>query len=168
MKTINGQILKEMLLSGSNNLYNHYPEIDALNVFPVPDGDTGTNMNLTFKSATKEVNECLNNNFDSLGEAISKGALRGARGNSGVIISQFFAGISKGLKDKKKADALTFGKALEEGVKQAYASVMTPTEGTILTVARESVEYAVKRVNSKSTVQSLFADLVRYGLDSAL
>ena len=93
-KTINGAMFRKMVLAAANLLEENRKYVDSLNVFPVPDGDTGTNMNLTFKSATKEVNECLNNNFDSLGEAIARGALRGARGNSGVILSQILKGMS--------------------------------------------------------------------------
>ena len=99
MKTINGHILKQMILSGSNNLYNHYPEVDALNVFPVPDGDTGTNMNLTISSGAKEVANLNNARIFDVARAFSRGLLMGARGNSGVILSQFIRGVAKGFKD---------------------------------------------------------------------
>ena len=143
--SINSEMLAKMFLAGAKNLDAKKEWINELNVFPVPDGDTGTNMNLTYKSATKEVNECLNNNFDSLGEAIAKGALRGARGNSGVILSQIIKGMSTVIATSEK-DITTkvFAKAINEGATVAYKAVTQPKEGTILTVAREISEFAVK------------------------
>ncbi len=101
MKTINGLVLKQMIISGANNLYNNYPEIDALNVFPVPDGDTGTNMNLTISSGAKEVANRTDSDVYPIAKAFSKGLLMGARGNSGVILSQIFRGFSQALEDKR-------------------------------------------------------------------
>ena len=100
MKVINSDTLKRMIISGTNNLYNHYPEIDALNVFPVPDGDTGTNMNLTIASGAKEVQNRNDSDVYSIAKAFSKGLLMGARGNSGVILSQIFRGFSQSLEGK--------------------------------------------------------------------
>ena len=104
MRSIDGQILKQMLLSSANNLYNHYPEIDALNVFPVPDGDTGMNMNLTLTSGAKEISNRNDDDAYTIVNLFSRGLLMGARGNSGVITSQIFRGFAKALKDKKEVN----------------------------------------------------------------
>jgi DAK2 domain fusion protein YloV len=160
-KYLGGLLLKKMAFGGAKELSSNADEVNKLNVFPVPDGDTGDNMRMTIESG---ISAMENNNSDDLAEAmksLSQGMLLGARGNSGVILSQFFAGMSKGLENSEKADAQTLGKALEDAVQQAYSSVMTPTEGTILTVAREAVEYAVSRITPKSTIRSLFSDLVK-------
>ena len=106
MKIINGQILKQMLISGSNNLYNFYPEVDALNVFPVPDGDTGMNMNLTLTSGSKEIQNRNDNSVYEIAKAFSRGLLMGARGNSGVITSQIFRGFAQGLEGKEEINAV--------------------------------------------------------------
>jgi len=137
-KVINGVDLKSMFISGGNNLYNHYPEVDALNVFPVPDGDTGMNMNLTLTSGAKEISNRNDIDIFEMSKAFSKGLLMGARGNSGVITSQIFRGFSQGLEGKKEANAVDFSNAFEKGVEVAYKAVMKPVEGTILTVVRES------------------------------
>ena len=138
MKTINSKVLQEMLISGANNLYNHYPEIDALNVFPVPDGDTGMNMNLTLASGAKEVQNRSDNDVHQIAVAFSKGLLMGARGNSGVITSQIFRGFAQALEGSKNIDAPLLAEAFSNGTKVAYKAVMRPVEGTILTVIRES------------------------------
>ncbi len=138
MKTINSKVLQEMLISGANNLYNHYPEIDALNVFPVPDGDTGMNMNLTLASGAKEVQNRSDNDVHQIAVAFSKGLLMGARGNSGVITSQIFRGFAQALEGAKTIDAVLLADAFSNGCKVAYKAVMRPVEGTILTVIRES------------------------------
>ena len=158
-KRIGGLFLSKMAKGGAQELRSNAEEVNKLNVFPVPDGDTGDNMLMTIESGAAAIKDTDSNDISLVMKAFSRGMLLGARGNSGVIVSQFFAGISNGLQGRKTADATAFGHALEEGVKQAYASVMTPTEGTILTVAREAVEYAVSRINEKSTIKSLFADL---------
>ena len=106
MKTLNGQSLKSLFLSGSNNLYNHYPEVDALNVFPVPDGDTGMNMNLTLTSGSKEIQNRSDESASEIAKVFSRGLLMGARGNSGVITSQIFRGFSKGLDGVEEINAL--------------------------------------------------------------
>ena len=161
IKYLGGLLFKKMARGGAENLNSNADEVNNLNVFPVPDGDTGDNMKMTIESGIAAINETESDDLAVVMEALSHGMLLGARGNSGVILSQFFAGIAKGLSTSKKADPATFGKALELGVEQAYSSVMTPTEGTILTVAREAVEYAVSRINPKTTIRSLFADLVQ-------
>ena len=141
MRTINGQNLKEMFISGSNNLYNHYPEIDALNVFPVPDGDTGMNMNLTMTSGSKEIQNRTDTDIYQIAKAFSRGLLMGARGNSGVITSQIWRGFSQALEGKTEIDARGLSEAFERGVQVAYKAVIKPGEGTILTVVRESSAY---------------------------
>ena len=138
MKSINAKVLQEMLISGANNLYNHYPEIDALNVFPVPDGDTGMNMNLTLASGAKEVQNRNDSDVYQIAVTFSKGLLMGARGNSGVITSQIFRGFAQALEGSKNIDAFLLAEAFSNGSKVAYKAVMRPVEGTILTVIRES------------------------------
>ena len=140
---INGHDFYNMVVNGSNRLLEQSDFVNALNVFPVPDGDTGTNMSMTFKAAVKEIE---NINTDSIGEIskkLAKGALMGARGNSGVILSQILRGISKGLEGKKEVDVTEFAIAIQEGSKSAYKAVMRPTEGTILSVIRATAEAAV-------------------------
>ena len=160
IKHIGGYLFAKMLRGGASELHANAEEVNKLNVFPVPDGDTGDNMSMTIESGVASLDNIDTDDLAEVLRVASRGMLLGARGNSGVILSQFFAGMAKGIDDVEVADAKKLAHALELGVEQAYASVMTPTEGTILTVAREAVEYAVKRVNTKSTVQSLFSDLV--------
>ncbi len=138
MTKIDGILLKQMIISGANNLYNNYPEVDALNVFPVPDGDTGTNMNLTISSGAKEIATRNDASVYDVAKAFSRGLLMGARGNSGVILSQIFRGFAQGLKGKIEATAQDISDALLMGKEVAYKAVMRPVEGTILTVIRES------------------------------
>ncbi|WP_338970322.1 DAK2 domain-containing protein [Spiroplasma endosymbiont of Labia minor] len=138
----NIKILTSMINSGANLLYNNYPHIDKLNVFPVPDGDTGTNMNLTI---TNGINSLLETNSTSIGDLMQKfarGLIMGARGNSGVIFSQIIKGFSKGLTDAEELSVVNWKKALNEGKQIAYAAVMKPVEGTILTVIRETADQA--------------------------
>ena len=116
MKNIDGNILRKLLISASNNLYNHYPEVDALNVFPVPDGDTGTNMSLTLKSAVAEMNKCESNTIESICVAFNRGALKGARGNSGVITSQIIKGVCSILmSSQNEVSVKDFAKAIQNG-----------------------------------------------------
>src|SRR5699024_6146132 len=136
-------MLKTMFLAGAKNLEVKKEWINELNVFPVPDGDTGTNMTLTIMSAVKEVNSLDNVTMDTIAKAVSSGSLRGARGNSGVILSQLLRGFTKGIRDQKTLDAVTIASAFEKGVETAYKAVMKPKEGTILTVARGAAEKAV-------------------------
>ena len=153
MKTLNGQSLKQLLISGSNNLYNHYPEVDALNVFPVPDGDTGMNMNLTLTSGSKEISNRSDESAYEIAKAFSRGLLMGARGNSGVITSQIFRGFSKGLDGVEEADALAFSAAMQRGVEVAYKAVVNPVEGTILTVIRESSQFLADNVKDNMSIE---------------
>lgn len=142
MNILNGQQLKSMLQSGAHNLSNHHAEIDALNVFPVPDGDTGTNMSMTFNSGVKEVVDSGNDELSIIAKILSKGLLMGARGNSGVILSQIFRGFYQGIDGKNEVNATELAEAFMNGSRVAYKAVMRPVEGTILTVIRESSDMA--------------------------
>ena len=161
MKNIDGIMLKSMLISGSNNLYNNYPEVDALNVFPVPDGDTGMNMNLTMTSGMKEIQNRNDKNIGDVAKAFSKGLLMGARGNSGVITSQIFRGFAMGLEGKESVDAIGFAEAWQKGVEVAYKAVMRPVEGTILTVIRESSQALADHVNEEHTIVDAMKYLIK-------
>ena len=142
-KSINGTTFRKMVLAGVSLLEQNKEYVDSLNVFPVPDGDTGTNMFLTMKSAVGEINKCMNNDLVSLSEAFAKGALRGARGNSGVITSQIFKGFCSVTKNCKEVTTKDFAKAMQEGATIAYKAVTKPKEGTILTGIRVMAENAV-------------------------
>ncbi len=166
MKTINGQKLKELFLSGANNLYNHYPEIDQLNVFPVPDGDTGMNMNLTLTSGAKEIQNKNDDSVFVIAKAFSKGLLMGARGNSGVITSQIFRGFGDALENKNAINALELAKAFVNGKEVAYKAVLRPVEGTLLTVIRESSTALLEFV-SKSKKEVSIEKALGYLLEEA-
>ena len=153
MKNLDGISLKDILISGANNLYNHYAEVDALNVFPVPDGDTGMNMNLTVTSGCKEIEDKEDSNIYEIAKAFARGTLFGARGNSGVITSQIFRGFSQGLEGKSSINAVQFSDALEKGVEVAYKAVLKPVEGTILTVVREASHFLHENVKSSFTIE---------------
>lgn len=146
MKKIDDVLFKQMIISGANNLYNNYPDVDSLNVFPVPDGDTGTNMNLTMQSGINEVFNKKSKGIDNVAADFAWGLLNGARGNSGVILSQIFAGFSDSLKGKTDIDAFELADAFVQGTRFAYKSVITPVEGTILTVIREASDALYERV----------------------
>jgi len=161
MKSINGQQLKQLFLSGANNLYNHYPEIDQLNVFPVPDGDTGMNMNLTLTSGAKEIQNKNDESCSSIAGAFSKGLLMGARGNSGVITSQIFRGIAEGMKDKDSVNARELSDAFVRGKEVAYKAVMRPVEGTILTVIRESSSALADQIKRDTSIEEALAILLK-------
>ncbi len=163
---LGGVLLAKMAIGGAKQLRSHAEEVNKLNVFPVPDGDTGDNMRMTIESGISAIEKLDTDDIGKVMDTLSHGMLLGARGNSGVILSQFFAGTAKGFKDVSEATPETLGKALEMGVEQAYSSVMTPTEGTILTVAREAVEYAVSRITEESTIRTFFADLSKEMHDS--
>ena len=158
---LDGEMFANMVRGGAAQLRTNAEEVNNLNVFPVPDGDTGDNMRMTIEGGVAALQGMNSDNLAEVTKKLSQGMLLGARGNSGVILSQFFAGMTKGFAGHTKADAAVIGSALQEGVRHAYASVITPTEGTILTVARESVEYAVARLNEKSTITTLFSDLIK-------
>ena len=144
-KTIDGLLLRDMAMAGAALLEKNREAVDALNVFPVPDGDTGTNMSLTMQSAIREINSKEYLRADEAASALSKGALKGARGNSGVITSQLLRGFAKALKGVEKITPLQFAEALGKGAEVAYKAVMKPKEGTILTVARVVAEDALKQ-----------------------
>ena len=161
MKVVTGKLFKEMVLCGANTLHNNHPEIDALNVFPVPDGDTGTNMSLTFSAGAKEIEGMDSNNIGEISKKLSKGLLMGARGNSGVILSQIFRGVSMALQGHEESDAVLWAQALESGAKVAYKAVMRPVEGTILTVIRESSEKIVEYTQPGMEIEDVFSYFVK-------
>lgn len=166
MKVINSDTLKRMIISGTNNLYNHYPEIDALNVFPVPDGDTGTNMNLTIASGAKEVQNRNDSDVYSIAKAFSKGLLMGARGNSGVILSQIFRGFSQSLEGKDVITVKDLSDAFMNGKDVAYKAVMRPVEGTILTVIREASQALHDNLPRAFSIEKAFDILLKEAHES--
>lgn len=168
MKLLNGKDFKEMLSSGAANLDNNQAEINALNVFPVPDGDTGTNMSMTFNSGAKEANQCFSNNIGDVAKSLSKGLLMGARGNSGVITSQIFRGFAQSIEGKEEINTKELAEAFENGTRVAYKAIMKPVEGTILTVIREASWYANREVkeNPKMDIQTYFHRLEYFMEDS--
>lgn len=167
-KTLTSTDFRKMIASGARMLEINRAKVDALNVFPVPDGDTGTNMSLTLQSAVKEMNACSSNRFQEICDAVSKGALRGARGNSGVISSQIIRGICSVLRDcQQDFDTKTFAKAMEAGTKVAYSAVSIPKEGTILTVVRLMSESAAKLASKNKDFTEFFKALIAVG-DEAL
>ncbi|ALM56822.1 MULTISPECIES: fatty acid kinase catalytic subunit FakA [Staphylococcus] len=143
---INGKLFAEMIIQGAQNLSNHADLVDSLNVYPVPDGDTGTNMNLTMTSGRESVEENLSQHIGELGKTYSKGLLMGARGNSGVILSQLFRGFSKNLEAYDEINAQQLAESFKAGVETAYKAIMKPVEGTILTVARDAADAAMRKV----------------------
>lgn len=145
-------MLAEMMISGANNLYNNKKIVNDLNVFPVPDGDTGTNMSMTVTAMAKTLEEIVVVSASKVADTMAYATLRGARGNSGVILSQFFRGISKSIKGKNTINAKDFAMALKEGADAAYKAVMNPTEGTILTVAKEIALAAVKESENNENI----------------
>ncbi len=161
MKTIDGLTLKKFLISASNNLFNHYPEVDALNVFPVPDGDTGINMNLTMTSGANEINGINENNAFLIAKTFSRGLLMGARGNSGVITSQIFRGFSSVLEGVEEIDCFLLAQAFKVGSDTAYKAVMRPVEGTILTVIRESSTALNKKVKEGMSIEKTLEILLQ-------
>lgn len=167
-KTINSTEFRKMVISGARMLEINRAKVDALNVFPVPDGDTGTNMSLTMQSAVREMTACTSNRFQEICDSVSKGALKGARGNSGVISSQIFRGICSVVKDVKDSfDTKTFAKAMEAGTKVAYGAVSIPKEGTILTVVRMMSEAAPKLAGKHKDFVEFLTALIEVG-DQAL
>ncbi len=160
-KIVTGAMLRKMIISGANYLENNKEYVDSLNVFPVPDGDTGTNMSMTMRSAVKEVNMLTTNNLEDIADAVSKGALHGARGNSGVILSQILKGFASALVSEKEINTKLFAKALKEGAEVAYKAVQKPKEGTILTVIRvmsdESIKIAKKTNDMEEFLKTTLA-----------
>ena len=163
MNTIDAKLLARMFLAGAKNLEVKKEWINELNVFPVPDGDTGTNMTLTIMSAVKEVNNLEDVQMTSLAKAISSGSLRGARGNSGVILSQLLRGFTKGIRDLEELDAVALARAVDKGVETAYKAVMKPKEGTILTVARGVADKALELAEDAEDLQTFLDDVLEEG-----
>ena len=161
--SIDGALLKKMFLAGAANLDSKKEWINELNVFPVPDGDTGTNMSLTIMSAAKEVNNLTDDSFESICKAISSGSLRGARGNSGVILSQLFRGFTKEVKEVTSIDAKVIARAFERAVETAYKAVMKPKEGTILTVAKGVAQKASEVASKTDDLDTIFKEAIEYG-----
>lgn len=159
-KNINGATFSKMVISASKLLDVNREQIDTLNVFPVPDGDTGTNMSLTMQSAIKELRACKSNSLPDLADAVSKGALKGARGNSGVITSQIFRGICSVLKDYTEADTRAFAKGLKAATDIAYGAVSKPKEGTILTVCRMVSEHAQAICGKNKDMESFLTEII--------
>ena len=162
-KSINGATFRKMILNGAKLLDINKQHVDSLNVFPVPDGDTGTNMSLTMLSAAKEVSNCPSNNIDALCNALSKGALRGARGNSGVILSQILKGMSTVLSQSSEITAKNLAKAMSAGTEIAYKAVTKPKEGTILTVVRIMSEHAMKITKKSMEVVDFLQSVIEAG-----
>ena len=163
MNTIDAKLLARMFLAGAKNLEVKKEWINELNVFPVPDGDTGTNMTLTIMSAVKEVNNLEDVQMTSLAKAISSGSLRGARGNSGVILSQLLRGFTKEIRDLEELDAVALARAVDKGVETAYKAVMKPKEGTILTVARGVADKALELAEDAEDLQTFLEDVLEEG-----
>ena len=157
MQILTGKLFKEMVLCGANN----HPEIDALNVFPVPDGDTGTNMSMTFNAGAAEIKDMDSDNIYDIAKKLSKGLLMGARGNSGVILSQIFRGFAMGLEGHESVDAVAFANAWKSGAEVAYKAVMRPVEGTILTVIREASEKIVEYTQPGMEIEDVFSYFVK-------
>ena len=157
---IDGLLFKSLIISGANNLRNKYAEIDALNVFPVPDGDTGTNMKMTVEGGINEIYNLDDNSIQNVSKKLSRGMLMGARGNSGVILSQLFRGLAKGFDGFEQVDAIRLAKAFASGVEQAYKAVMKPVEGTILTVAREASEKMSAISSSRMSINEFFSEYI--------
>ncbi len=161
---ISGKLLRDGVISGANNIINNRNRVDELNVFPVPDGDTGTNMSMTIKNSLAELGTMGDDvTVAAVSKAAASGMLRGARGNSGVILSLLFRGISKGLANKSTATGKEFAEALALGVKSAYKSVMNPTEGTVLTVSREASEAGVKKAEETDDALEVFTAIIEEG-----
>jgi len=159
--SLDGKRFAEMVIQGANNLAVNAKMVDALNVFPVPDGDTGTNMNLSMTSGAKEVKNNVQEHIGKVGAALSKGLLMGARGNSGVILSQLFRGFSKAIEAKSSLTAKEFAQAFEAGVETAYKAVMKPVEGTILTVAKEAAKKGVQTAQKSDDIIAVMEEVLK-------
>lgn len=158
--TLDGKRFAEMVIQGAQHLTNNAQMVDALNVFPVPDGDTGTNMNLSITSGAKEVKNNVSGHIGKVGQALAKGLLMGARGNSGVILSQLFRGFAKAIENKELINTVEFAQALEAGVETAYKAVMKPVEGTILTVAKDAAKTATAVAKKQSDIVLFMEEVV--------
>ena len=162
VNTINAELLSKMFLAGAANIEAKKEFINELNVFPVPDGDTGTNMSLTIMAAAKEVAALDNPNMETLAKAISSGSLRGARGNSGVILSQLFRGFTKAIKETNEIDVLTLAHACVKAKETAYKAVMKPKEGTILTVARGIADKALELAETVDDLEEFIPQVIAH------
>ena len=162
IKKLDGDTLRKIFLSGANNLDNNKQMVDDLNVFPVPDGDTGTNMSMTVMAAARKVPAVEENSVSKIAECIASASLRGARGNSGVISSQLFRGFSKGLAGLDSVGTKELAAAFKSANETAYKAVMKPTEGTILTVSRETAEFAVKAAEETEDICEFAKKVVEY------
>lgn len=161
IKVLDGNDLARMVIQGANHLAANAKVVDALNVFPVPDGDTGTNMNLSITSGAKEVKNNLQDHIGNVGKALSKGLLMGARGNSGVILSQLFRGFAKAIEHHATINSKDLAHAFQQGVDTAYKAVMKPVEGTILTVAKDAASRAVSVAEKESDIIIVLEELVK-------
>ena len=161
---IDAALLAKMFLAGAKNLESKKEWINELNVFPVPDGDTGTNMTLTIMSAAREVAALDKISMETLSKAVSSGSLRGARGNSGVILSQLFRGFCKAIRDQKEIDVEMLSVAFQKAVETAYKAVMKPKEGTILTVARGGADRALELLEEKPDIsmEEFLSGVIQY------
>ena len=155
---IDGSTFADMIVSGAANLSSNKTAVNDLNVFPIPDGDTGDNMFMTIESGARMLRDSESDSLSEASSVASRGMLLGARGNSGVILSRIFSGISKGLEDKPSADVRVLHLAMERGIQESYSAVPVPVEGTILTVYRDAVKYAGDRIDENSTLDSYFRD----------
>ena len=161
INTIDASLMAKMFLAGAKNLEAKKEWINELNVFPVPDGDTGTNMSMTIMAAAKEVSALENPNMKTLGKAISSGSLRGARGNSGVILSQLLRGFTKGISEYEELDVLILSEALQKAVDTAYKAVMKPKEGTILTVAKAGAHRGMELAEETDNVLYFVEEVIK-------
>lgn len=164
IKHIDGEMLKKMFIQGNYSLYNNRDVVDSLNVFPVPDGDTGTNMALTFDSAINQISKLEDPTVEAVAKSAAKGSLMGARGNSGVILSQILRGFEKGCKNKEVLTSVDFANALKEASDTAYKAVMKPIEGTILTIIREASERALELSNENIDLDNFFSAVISHAV----
>ena len=162
-KIVTGALFRKMVISGANYLETNKEYVDSLNVFPVPDGDTGTNMSMTMRSVIKEINMVTTNNLEDIADAVSKGALKGARGNSGVILSQILKGFSSALVTEKEITTKIFAKALKEGSDVAYKAVTKPKEGTILSVIRVMADESLKIAKKTQDMEEFLKETLQAG-----
>ena len=160
LSKLTGKDFKDMIVAGQSHLAQNAEYVNSLNVFPVPDGDTGTNMNLTFSSGAKAVKENSDTEIGKIGQTLSKGLLMGARGNSGVILSQLFRGFSRSIESKAEINTIEFAQAFQAGVDSAYKAIMKPVEGTILTVARESAEAGKNKAQTTEDIIEVMEEIL--------
>jgi DAK2 domain fusion protein YloV len=164
--TLDGSDFYQMIFNGAQKLSDHVDQVNALNVFPVPDGDTGTNMNLTLAYGLEELRNKQDSHIGQAADTLSKGLLMGARGNSGVILSQLFRGFAKSVHDYNEINAVQFAAALQQGVEMAYKAVINPVEGTILTVAKEVSRGAAAASQHKDDLEQIMQDMLIYGTEA--